>query len=95
LATGVEKCADPAKESAKLNLLLATICQLPFDAEGARASGRIRAALESQGCMIGPYDVLLAGHALAAALILVTGNTGEFSRVPSLRLENWQMLVAP
>ncbi len=39
---------------------------------------------------IGPYDVLLAGQALALSLILVTNNTKEFSRVPGLRLEDWQ-----
>jgi len=43
--------------------------------------------LESEGRMIGPY--VLAGHAQSAGLILVTANTGEFSRVPALRLENW------
>jgi tRNA(fMet)-specific endonuclease VapC len=90
LFTGVEKCADPAKESAKVELLLATITELAFDADAARESGRIRAILESQGCMIGPYDVLVAGHAMSLGLVLVTANTTEFMRVPGLRLENWQ-----
>src|SRR5262245_4672741 len=63
LYTGIEKCANPAKELAKVNLLLATVHQLVFDAQAAREAGRIRALLESQGQMIGPYDVLLAGHA--------------------------------
>jgi len=64
LATGIEKCANPAKEAAKVNLLFATIGEVAFDATAARESGRIRASLESQGCMIGPYDVLLAGQSL-------------------------------
>jgi tRNA(fMet)-specific endonuclease VapC len=46
--------------------------------------------LESQGQMIGPYDVLLAGHAKATQLGLVTHNTAEFARVPGLPLEDWQ-----
>jgi tRNA(fMet)-specific endonuclease VapC len=95
LYTGIEKCADPAKETAKVNLLLATVHQLAFNAQAAREAGRIRALLESQGQMIGPYDVLLAGQALAAGLTLVTANTSEFSRVPALRLENWQAPPGP
>ena len=95
LYTGIEKCADPANELAKVNLLLATVCQLVFDAQAAREAGRLRALLESQGQMIGPYDILLAGHAVAAALTLVTANTGEFSRVPTLSLENWQVPPGP
>jgi tRNA(fMet)-specific endonuclease VapC len=47
--------------------------------------------LEAQGRMIGPYDILLAGHALAAGLTVVTANTDEFSRVPALILENWSL----
>jgi len=95
LATGIEKCANPAKEEAKVNLLFATIGEVAFDATAARESGRIRASLESQGCMIGPYDVLLAGQALVLGLILVNGNTSEFSRVPNLPLENWQLPSIP
>jgi tRNA(fMet)-specific endonuclease VapC len=95
LFTGVEKCANPANELAKVVLFLATVHQLGFDTVSAREAGRLRALLESQGQMIGPYDVLLAGHALAAGLVLVTANTGEFSRVPGLTLENWQLPPAP
>src|SRR3954470_3443796 len=55
LYTGIEKCADPAKELAKVNLLLATVSELVFDGQAARDAGGIRARLESQGCMIGAY----------------------------------------
>ena len=90
LHTGVAKCAAPAKEQAKVELLLKTVVQLPFDPSAAREAGRIRALLEVQGQMIGPYDVLLAAHALANRLTLVTANTKEFQRVPGLAVENWQ-----
>jgi tRNA(fMet)-specific endonuclease VapC len=95
LFTGIEKCANPLKERSKVNLLLATVHQLMFDVPAAQEAGRIRALLETQGRMIGPYDILLAGHALSAGLTLVTANTGEFSRVPALRLENWQVPPGP
>jgi tRNA(fMet)-specific endonuclease VapC len=95
LYTGIEKCADPAKELRKVKRLLDTVGELPFDNQAAREAARIRALLESQGRMIGAYDVLLAGHALSAALTLVSANTAEFSRVPGLGLENWQSPPAP
>lgn len=62
---------------------------LEFDKEDARQAGEIRAALAVQGSPIGPYDVLIAGQAMARNLILVTNNVNEFLRVPNLRVENW------
>lgn len=64
---------------------------LEFDQEDARQAGEIRAALAVAGTPIGPYDVLIAGQARARGLILVTHNTGEFSRVSSLHVEDWQI----
>src|SRR5215470_2755025 len=63
---------------------------LEFDKEDARQAGEIRALLASAGTPIGPYDVLIAGQAVARDMILVTHNTGEFGRVPQLRFEDWQ-----
>lgn len=41
------------------------------------------------GQLIGPYDLMIAGHARSRGLIVVTGNLGEFSRVAALRSEDW------
>lgn len=90
LYTGVEKCSDPAREAAKIGTLLSTVQVLPFDAAAAREAARRRAELESRGLTIGPYDILLAGHALGAGLILVTANTAEFARLAGLAIENWR-----
>jgi tRNA(fMet)-specific endonuclease VapC len=89
LAVGVAKCREPHKEGAKVARLLASVHVLPLDAEAARRAGGLRAALEKQGRAIGPYDVLLAGQALAHGLRLVSGNLGEFSRVEGLPVEGW------
>lgn len=51
--------------------------------------GEIRAELEKQGRPIGPLDTLIAAHALSLDVPLVTNNTGEFSRVQGLRVEDW------
>lgn len=63
---------------------------LEFDREDARQAGEIRALLAAKGTPIGPYDVLIAGQAVARNLILITHNTGEFGRVPGLRFEDWE-----
>jgi tRNA(fMet)-specific endonuclease VapC len=63
---------------------------LEFDKEDARQAGAVRALLASRGTPIGPYDVLIAGQALARNLILITHNTEEFGRVPGLQAEDWQ-----
>jgi tRNA(fMet)-specific endonuclease VapC len=63
---------------------------LEFDKEDARQAGRVRALLADRGTPIGPYDVLIAGQALARNLILVTRNRDEFARVPRLRIDDWQ-----
>lgn len=72
-----------------LRLLLADISVLDFDREDARVAGEIRAELKQRGTPIGPYDVLIAGQAKARDLTLVTNNTGEFSRVAGLQIEDW------
>jgi tRNA(fMet)-specific endonuclease VapC len=63
---------------------------LEFDKEDARQAGRVRALLASKGTSIGPYDVLIAGQAMARNMILITHNSSEFRRVPGLRTEDWQ-----
>ena len=63
---------------------------IEFDHEDARQAGEIRAVLAAAGTPIGPYDVLIAGQARARGLVLVTRNTGEFTRVNGLRVGNWE-----
>ena len=74
-----------------LRLLFSDLAILDFDREDARVAGEIRAELKRRGTPIGPYDTLIAGHAMARGLTLVTNNTGEFSRVAGLQIEDWSM----
>jgi len=62
---------------------------LPLDIPGDRQYAEIRTALEQAGTPIGPNDLLIAAHALALDVTLVTANTLEFQRVANLRLDNW------
>ena len=62
---------------------------LPFDDTDAEIYGILRADLERRGQIIGPYDMQIAAQAIARELILVTNNTGEFTRIKELKIENW------
>ena len=57
--------------------------------KAASQAGQLRAVLERQGLPISPYDLLIAGIALAGGLTVVSRNTREFMRVPHLKAENW------
>ncbi|MGG8041419.1 type II toxin-antitoxin system VapC family toxin [Klebsiella aerogenes] len=62
---------------------------LPWDRTAVDATTEIKVALRHAGTPIGPNDTAIAGHAIAAAAVLVTNNTREFERVPGLVLEDW------
>ncbi|PWQ93609.1 type II toxin-antitoxin system tRNA(fMet)-specific endonuclease VapC [Leucothrix arctica] len=63
---------------------------LPFDDRCAEEYGQIKAALASQGELIGPNDLMIAAIARAYDAVLITNNTREFARVTGLRLQDWQ-----
>lgn len=90
LMTGARRSSNPERETKKVQHFLAVVQVLPFDQKAGDEAARIRHVLERAGMKIGPYDVLLAGQACALGLVLVTANTGEFSRVANLQLEDWR-----
>jgi tRNA(fMet)-specific endonuclease VapC len=75
----------------QVNTLVAQFTCLSLDQTAATHAGRIDAELIARGLRIGPYDTLIAASAIANNLTLVTHNTGEFSRVAGLRLEDWEV----
>jgi tRNA(fMet)-specific endonuclease VapC len=89
LQYGVAKSRDPEQNLIALVHFVALLEVLPFDERVAAGYGKLRADLERSGQPIGPLDTLIAAHALAAKLTLVTNNQREFSRVPGLHVENW------
>ena len=72
-----------------MHLFLSAYTILPFDSDDATLWGSIRADLAAKGSPIGPYDIQLAAQSISKGLILVTHNTREFERVPSIVLEDW------
>jgi len=61
---------------------------LPWDSEAAQKYGQIRAALERVGQPMGNMDMMIAAHALAAQVVLVT-HDHVFRRVKQLKIEDW------
>jgi tRNA(fMet)-specific endonuclease VapC len=89
LLHGAAKSARQDANRREVENFAARLEVLPFDAAAAHHAADIRATLERQGRAIGGYDILVAGHARSRALIVVTGNRGEFDRVPGLQCEDW------
>jgi tRNA(fMet)-specific endonuclease VapC len=92
---GAAKSAHPEKAVPRLELLrmIFPLCE-PFDKAASRRAADVRVALElmrPNAQPIGPFDVLLAGHALALGAAIVTHNVGEFARVHGLAVEDWQL----
>jgi tRNA(fMet)-specific endonuclease VapC len=91
LAYGAAKSQTPAESAAKQQRFLKPYATLPYDDAAAAMFGRIRAALESAGTPIGPYDMQIAAIALVHGLIVVTHNINEFGRVAGLQIEDWEV----
>jgi tRNA(fMet)-specific endonuclease VapC len=77
------------KSRPRIERFLDDMTILPLTSEVARAYARVRAGLDAVGRPIGPLDLLIAAHALAARATLVTNNLAEFRRVNGLRCEDW------
>jgi tRNA(fMet)-specific endonuclease VapC len=88
---GALRSAKPAENRAKVDVFLAPYVSLPFDDPAADLHATIRHHLETRGTPIGPYDMQIAAIARLHGITLVTHNTNEFSRVPGLLLEDWEL----
>ena len=88
LAYGVAKSGS-ARNRQALEMFLAPLTILPFDATAVWAYGDLRADLERRGTPVGALDTMIAAHALSLQAMLVTNNTREFAKVPGLQLDNW------
>jgi tRNA(fMet)-specific endonuclease VapC len=86
---GVKKSAQKERNETALSEFLA-FCEVQnWPSQAAPVYGEIRATLEREGRIIGGNDLLIAAHALYVDATLVTNNTDEFERIPTLSLENW------
>ena len=88
LAFGAVKSTRSATRG-HLETFLQTLPELSWGGDAVWRYAEARLALEQSGRRIGERDLLIAAHALAENLTLVTNNTREFERIEGLKLENW------
>lgn len=86
---GVAKSQQQEQNRTALLQFLLPLEIVEFNQAAATIYGTIRSDLESRGLIIGAMDMLIASHALSLGVTLVTNNVREFSRIPTLPLENW------
>ncbi|MDZ8024012.1 MAG: type II toxin-antitoxin system VapC family toxin [Nostoc sp. DedQUE11] len=88
LEYGVTKSQQQQKNRTALLQFLLPLEIFEFNQASATIYGTIRSDLETRGLIIGAMDMLIAAHALSLGVTLVTNNIREFSRIPTLSLEN-------
>lgn len=89
LRHGAHKSQNAEMAHSKLDFFLSPMRILPFDERAAAETAKLRAHLDLQGRPIGDLDSLIAGHAIALDLVLVSNNLRELDRVVGLQTENW------
>ncbi len=89
LYCGVSKSQKVEENTKRLEEFLEPFTITPYSEEASYFYGKICAKLEKQGNIIGPLDMLIAAHALSKILTLVTNKIKEFSRIETLKVENW------
>lgn len=90
-ALGYER---PEERLLLLTDLFARHPSVPYDDLAAESAARTRHDLETRSCIIGPHDLQIAGVVQSRGWTLATNNTGEFSRVSGLALEDWTSPVS-
>ncbi len=89
LLYGAEKSQQNDRNKLNLKRFCEQFLIIDFNEQSANIAAQIRCQLEKTGQPIGPYDLQIAGVAMANNMTLVTNNLKEFSRIPQLKLENW------
>jgi len=89
LLLGCELYHDPEGERRRVNVVLANVLIDPLNEADITAAAHLTAKLAKQGAVIGPFDRLIAGQALARDWTLVTANKREFERVDGLNVIDW------
>ncbi|CBW76717.1 VIRULENCE-ASSOCIATED PROTEIN C (plasmid) [Mycetohabitans rhizoxinica HKI 454] len=87
LEYGVVVSANRTRERRNLAALIEDIPVAPFDTAAATAYGPVRKATSER--KKDALDKLIAAHAIALDVILVTNNERDFASYPGIRLENW------
>jgi len=88
LRFGVARKPAAVRLKTAIEEFLLRVETLPWDSEAAQQYGQIRAALERVGQPMGNLDMMIAAHALACQVVLVT-HDHVFRRIKQLKIEDW------
>ncbi len=88
LLYGVAKKPEAKQLRQVVHEFLIRVDALPWESAAAECYGNLRAAMQKKGKILGNLDLLIASHALAFDLILIT-NDRAFSQVEGLKIEDW------
>lgn len=89
LLYGLELVPDAATLKLAVLAFLDTIPCMEWPVSAADHYAKLRASQKMTGNLVGYMDTLIACHALAEDLTLVTNNERDFARIPGLKIENW------
>jgi len=89
LLYGVRRKPGSARLERLVSAFLERVPSLPWSDECAAQYADIRAGLERRGQPIGNLDLMIAAHARATGLVLISNNERHFGYVPRMKLENW------
>ena len=86
---GALRSNDPTRQRRNVEEFASRLTVLELGAAASLHAAQIKSDLMSKGQVLGPNDLLIAGHARSLGLKLITGNLKEFTRVDGLRCEDW------
>lgn len=86
---GAYGARETSRRVEEVKRFLADVDVLGLDLGGAEIYGRLKAELKTRGQLIPDNDLYIASVAVRHGLILLTGNTRHYERLPDLRVENW------
>jgi tRNA(fMet)-specific endonuclease VapC len=90
---GIERLPRSKRQTglqSRFDLIASQLPRAEWTDAVSQTYGRIRATLERRGARIEDFDAAIAAHALASGATLVTANLSHMSRVPGLRVEDWE-----
>jgi tRNA(fMet)-specific endonuclease VapC len=88
LRFGVARKPEAVRLKTAVEEFLLRVEVLPWDSEAAQQYAQVRANLERIGEPMGNLDMMIAAHALAAQVVLVT-HDHVFRRIKRLKIEDW------
>ena len=89
LCFGVFKSKKVEKNFEALEEFVAPLEVIPYDQSVCPFYGQVRSSLEKAGRPIDPLDTLIASHALAMGVTLITNNLKEYKRIEGLLVDAW------